>query len=269
MSSGYRYFHVRMPRNWDAYFRTDESAPEGQQVRQLVDGLWEPYEPFPAASTFLSNWGVHLTEITATDVPCPGCAMIVGEATRIVVRNWPDAVAIKPRPAPLVVGHTLVLPKTHVIDAAESPMITGMVTSRASELAAEMWGTNFCMMINSGSLADQTLFHLHCHIWPRRRGDGMGGPWAAQQQPRSLPEGGSGQAGSAAAFQAALPDRAGVEPAVSDDTVAAPPAPSNPAGAAPKNVPPRPPGLPPQSRVGGAADRTVPPTRLHATVRGV
>lgn len=191
----FRYFHVRMPRGWDAYFRIDESAPEGGQVRQLDDGLWGPYEAFPSAATFLSNWATHLTEIAATDVPCPGCAMITGEATRIVVRNWPDALAIKPRPAGLVVGHTLILPKTHVIDAAESPMITGMVMSRAAELAAELWGTNFSLMVNSGELADQTLFHLHIHAWPRRLGDKLGGPWATQQQANSLQAAGAESAG--------------------------------------------------------------------------
>jgi hypothetical protein len=72
-----------------------------------------------------------------------------------------------------------------VIDAAESPMITGMVAARAAELAAETWGTNFNLMINSGTAADQTLFHLHVHIWPRRRGDNLGGPWTAQQQTAS------------------------------------------------------------------------------------
>jgi histidine triad (HIT) family protein len=242
-----------MPRDWLAYFRIDEAAPEGRQVRHLVDGLWGPYEPFPSASAFLSQWAMQLTEITATDVPCPGCAMIAGEATRIVVRNWPDAVAIKPRPAGLVVGHTLVLSKTHVIDAAESPMITGMVTSRAAELAAERWGTNFNLMINSGTLADQTLFHLHVHIWPRRRGDNLGGPWTAQQQVNFIQTAGAGSAG-----HERRPDP--------DDGSTAEPIADGSAGTEVETSAPRA-GCgslgPSQTPVGGGRAPATPPTGLH------
>lgn len=258
----FRYFRIPTPTGLE-YYRVDDTAPRGTQVRQLVDGLWKPTPGMSTAEQFLLEYGLWRREVSATDVPCPMCAVVADEVTRVVVREWPDAIAIKPLPSGLIAGHTLVIPKAHVVDAAADPLIAGMITARAVELAVERFGTNFQVHINNGPEAEQTVFHLHCHIWPRRKGDGLIMPWTAQQKAtrktstRKAP-------GSTAE---PLPTRsAGTEVETPPSTTGEDGSlgsPQTPAGAAPKNVPPRPSGLPPQSRVGGAAHRTVPPTRLH------
>jgi histidine triad (HIT) family protein len=175
----FRYFRVVLPAG-NEYYRVDDSAPHGTQVRQLVDGLWKPAS-MPTAKQFLLEYGLWRIEVSATDVPCPMCAVVADEVTRVVVREWPDAIAIKPLPSGLVAGHTLVIPKTHVVDAAEDALIAGMITVRAVELAVALFGSNFQVWINNGPEADQTVFHLHCHIWPRCKRDGLVMPWTVQQ----------------------------------------------------------------------------------------
>lgn len=176
----FRYFRVIMPTS-NEYYRVDDSESRGKQVQHLVDGLWKPAS-MPTADQFLLEYGLWRTEVSATDVPCPMCAVVAQEVTRVVVREWPDALAIKPLPSGPVAGHTLIIPKVHVVDAAADPLIAGMVTARAVELAVALFGTNFQVWINNGPEAEQTVFHLNCHIWRRRKGDGLVMPWTAQRK---------------------------------------------------------------------------------------
>lgn len=177
----FRYFQIPQPPHGHEYYRVDEHADPGRQVCKLVDGLWTPVLTVTAEQFFI-QYGLWQTEISATDVPCPMCDVVADRVTRVVVHEWPDALAIKPLPDGLVEGHTLVIPRVHLVDAAESPLIAGMVAARAAEFGALMFGSNFQLVNDVGPLADQTVFHLHWHVWPRRRGDGLVMPWTAQQQ---------------------------------------------------------------------------------------
>ncbi len=88
------------------------------------------------------------------------------------MRLWADAVAFKPL-SPVVEGHILVVPRVHVEDATEDPMVTAMVMGRAASIAPRS-----CNLItNVGAQATQTVWHLHVHIVPRRNGDGLALPW--------------------------------------------------------------------------------------------
>ncbi|KUF18613.1 HIT domain-containing protein [Streptomyces silvensis] len=72
-------------------------------------------------------------------------------------------------------GHLLVIPKVHVADVGHDPYISAATMRRAAELAAEQW----CNVITSrGSVATQSVFHLHIHVIPRRKGDGVTLPWS-------------------------------------------------------------------------------------------
>jgi histidine triad (HIT) family protein len=192
--TSFRYFELPEPgTSEDTYFRLDTSAPPGKQVRVMRDGLWQRWRlsapgiaPALTAEQFLQEFGPHAQEVSATDVPCPMCAVVADEVTREVVFEWPETLAIKPLPSGLVEGHTLVIPKVHVVDAAEAPLITGMVTFRAAELGVALFGPNFQLHVNNGPEADQTVLHLHVHAWPRRRGDGLVMPWTAQRAKLTL-----------------------------------------------------------------------------------
>lgn len=106
---------------------------------------------------------------------CIFCAIIFGEAPANILMEWNDAIAIMPR-NPVVPDHTLVLPITHVDNAAEQPDVTAATMRRAAEYARLFRSANLITSI--GSAATQTVFHLHVHVVPRKDGDGLLLPWS-------------------------------------------------------------------------------------------
>lgn len=112
---------------------------------------------------------------------CVFCEIVAGRSPATVVREWQLAIAIVPH-GPVVPGHVLVLPRTHVADAAENPAVTGYVAVRAAELGAERGG-DFTLIVNCGPSASQTIMHLHWHVVPRQPGDGLLLPWTNQHRP--------------------------------------------------------------------------------------
>lgn len=107
--------------------------------------------------------------------PCVFCALIADGTTKFL-RTWDDAVALVPL-NPVTEGHVLIIPRRHVEDATERPMVTAQAMRRAAE-----WAEPPCNIITSaGREATQTVFHLHVHVVPRREGDGLSLPWTPQQ----------------------------------------------------------------------------------------
>jgi histidine triad (HIT) family protein len=117
-----------------------------------------------------------------TDTNCAFCAIAAGDAPATVVREWPDALAIRPRRGGVNAGHVLVLPRTHVVDAGTDPEVTAAVMRRAAELMAEHDAAN--IITSKGSAATQTVFHLHVHVVPRTEGDDLPLPWTPQHTTR-------------------------------------------------------------------------------------
>lgn len=105
---------------------------------------------------------------------CIFCQIIARTAPSTIVQEWDDALAIVPL-GPVVDGHVLVIPKTHVRDAAENPLVSAAAMKRAAELAASTGPCN--IIANVGKEAGQTVFHLHVHVVPRKAGDGLRMPW--------------------------------------------------------------------------------------------
>jgi histidine triad (HIT) family protein len=78
---------------------------------------------------------------------------------------------------PVVPGHVLVIPKRHVADAFEDPAVTGM-TAKLAVRYARASGIRAANIITSvGTVATQTVRHLHVHIVPRAEDDGLRLPW--------------------------------------------------------------------------------------------
>lgn len=79
---------------------------------------------------------------------------------------------------PVTPGHRLFIPFRHEPWATSSPVITGQLFSTAAD-----WGRgkgDFNLIINSGTAATQTVFHVHTHFVPRTEGDGLTLPWTGQ-----------------------------------------------------------------------------------------
>ncbi len=116
-----------------------------------------------------------------SDDGCEFCAIVAGAVPARIVHRDEHTVAFFPL-KPAVLGHTLVIPATHVPDIYElTPEISGplMATvqagARALREALQPEGLN---VINSnGRAATQTVFHLHVHLVPRWQGDHIGSIW--------------------------------------------------------------------------------------------
>lgn len=110
---------------------------------------------------------------------CIFCDIVAGTAPATIVREWPDAIAIRPRGG-VNDGHVLVIPRVHVADAGVDPVVSAATMAAAAELMAEHPAAN--IITSRGVAATQTVFHLHIHVVPREDGDGLPLPWTPQQE---------------------------------------------------------------------------------------
>lgn len=108
---------------------------------------------------------------------CVFSAIIAGDLPANIVADTPDGVAFLDK-RPVFPGHTLVVPREHVetlcdLPAALLPGYFSLVQriARAVEVGLEADGT-FVAINNKVS---QSVAHLHTHVVPRRRKDGLRG----------------------------------------------------------------------------------------------
>jgi len=111
------------------------------------------------------------------DKPDVFCAIIAGEIPAHVVYEDEVAVAFLDH-RPVFLGHTIVAPRAHIETLADMPadLIAPFFTAvqrvaRAVEAGLEADGT-FVAINNKVS---QSVPHLHAHVVPRRRKDGLRG----------------------------------------------------------------------------------------------
>ena len=108
---------------------------------------------------------------------CLFCRIVSGEVAATIVYEDDNSVAFLDH-RPLFHGHTLLVPRVHVETFGELPVSqvgpffkTAQLLSRAIEPALDAEGT-FVAMNNRVS---QSVPHLHVHVVPRRRKDGLKG----------------------------------------------------------------------------------------------
>lgn len=116
------------------------------------------------------------------DEQCVFCQIVDGCAPAKIVREWPEAIAIVPL-GPVVPGHLLVIPRTHVDDFTADPQVSAATMRRAAELGGELGGA-MNLITSKGWEATQSVFHLHIHLVPRTAGDGLRLPWTGQEPAR-------------------------------------------------------------------------------------
>ncbi|MGW7636103.1 HIT family protein [Streptomyces decoyicus] len=109
---------------------------------------------------------------------CVFCSIAAGTAPATITREWPDALAVRPRTGGVNPGHVFVLPRVHVEDAGTDPHVTATVMRRAAELMAEHPAAN--LITSKGPEATQSVYHLHVHVVPRQADDGLPLPWTPQ-----------------------------------------------------------------------------------------
>ena len=108
---------------------------------------------------------------------CRFCAVVEGDAPADVVFGDPHTMAFLDL-RPLFPGHTLVVPRRHVVTIEDLPEdLLGPVlgtTRRLAEAVRTAMGAQgtFVAMNNTVS---QSVPHLHIHVVPRTKGDGLRG----------------------------------------------------------------------------------------------
>lgn len=103
---------------------------------------------------------------------CIFCLIVNKLAPATIVHEWWNALAIVPI-NPVVPGHLIVIPTMHVDTALQDPGVSASVMRRAAEIAPNPSN----LIVNIGTEATQTIFHLHIHIVPRAKDDGLALPW--------------------------------------------------------------------------------------------
>jgi histidine triad (HIT) family protein len=115
------------------------------------------------------NWPVAATS------GCVFCAIAAGEADAHVVLETDDVVAFLDR-TPLFPGHVLVVPRHHVVTLPELDPVTPFfeaVKRVAAALPGALGAQGTFVAMNN--VVSQSVPHLHAHVVPRTRGDGLRG----------------------------------------------------------------------------------------------
>ncbi|MFG1650572.1 HIT family protein [Micromonospora sp. NPDC049275] len=108
---------------------------------------------------------------------CVFCGIVSGDVPAFRVADEPDGVAFLDT-RPVFKGHVLVVPRVHLVTLAELPadLLPGyfaLVQRLAVAVEAALGaGGTFVAMNNKVS---QSVPHLHTHVVPRTKGDGLRG----------------------------------------------------------------------------------------------
>ena len=112
-----------------------------------------------------------------TEENCLFCRIVSGEVPAVVVYEDKNTFAFLDH-RPLFPGHTLLLPRAHFETLGDVPAAqvgplfnNAQILSRAVEAAMDAEGTFVAM----NDRVSQSVPHLHVHIVPRRRKDGLKG----------------------------------------------------------------------------------------------
>lgn len=110
-------------------------------------------------------------------VSCVFCSIVQGETPAHVVLDEPHAMAFLDR-RPLLLGHCLLVPRAHhevltdlPIDLVGPLFASAQRLARAVEVGLAAEGT----FVAINNRVSQSVHHLHVHVVPRRRKDGLKG----------------------------------------------------------------------------------------------
>ena len=108
---------------------------------------------------------------------CPFCRIAGGEAPAAVVLQTETVAAFLDH-RPLFPGHCLVVPRPHVetlgdLPAALTAPLWDAVRGLARAVEAALGADGSFVAVNNR--VSQSVPHLHVHVVPRRRGDGLRG----------------------------------------------------------------------------------------------
>jgi histidine triad (HIT) family protein len=111
------------------------------------------------------------------DKPCLFCAIAAGTQPAAIVVDEPEVVAFLDH-RPVFKGHTLVVPREHVVTLADLPArlfepVFGTAQRLSAAVVDGLGADGSWVSLNN--VVSQSVAHLHVHVVPRRRKDGLRG----------------------------------------------------------------------------------------------
>ncbi len=108
---------------------------------------------------------------------CVFCGIVAGSVPAFKIVDEPAGVAFLDT-RPVFKGHVLIVPRDHVVTltdlpAAELPGYFGLVQRLAAAVPAAL-GAKGTFVANN-NIVSQSVAHLHFHVVPRTKGDGLRG----------------------------------------------------------------------------------------------
>jgi histidine triad (HIT) family protein len=108
---------------------------------------------------------------------CVFCAIIAGDLPADLVLETPDVLAFLDR-RPVFKGHVLLVPRAHVVTLPDLPAgLRDPFLAATQRLAAAMvdglGAQGSFVAVNN--VVSQSVAHLHTHVVPRTKGDGLRG----------------------------------------------------------------------------------------------
>lgn len=112
---------------------------------------------------------------------CDFCDIARGEDPAWFIYEKEAVIAFLPL-KPVVDGHTLVVPRTHVRTLWElqrhlASDLIGAVVKVAGAINRTLTPDGLNLIQSNGDAASQTIFHVHFHLVPRWESDSMGDIW--------------------------------------------------------------------------------------------
>jgi len=123
----------------------------------------------------------HLSSQHPYDPSCIFCRIAVGEISCFKIFESPDLLCFLDI-GPVAAGHSLIIPKAHYKNVFDVPAgllaaLGGQLPVLARAVTAAVDAPGCHILLNNGSEAMQSVFHLHYHIIPRKAGDSFHVPW--------------------------------------------------------------------------------------------
>jgi histidine triad (HIT) family protein len=108
---------------------------------------------------------------------CVFCGIVAGSVPAFKVIDVPEGLGFLDT-RPVFKGHVLVVPRTHVVSlpelpAADLPGYFGLVQRVAAAVPVALEAQGTFVAINN--IVSQSVPHLHTHVVPRTKGDGLRG----------------------------------------------------------------------------------------------
>jgi histidine triad (HIT) family protein len=109
--------------------------------------------------------------------PCLFCRIVAGDVTSYVVFDGPDTMAFLDT-RPVFKGHTLVVPRAHIETLLDlppefGPAFLGTLQGVAAAMSDALGAQGTFVAVNN--VVSQSVPHLHAHVVPRTKGDGLRG----------------------------------------------------------------------------------------------